>query len=182
MQVVLFQVARLEIPLHGEHFGHAVGDGRTRGEHNPSPAIEGLDMAHLQVHIEGPFAGGLRQAGNARHLGDVEQILKIVCLVHEHPIHAEFLESQRVVFFVFSGERLQTGHQTFLGAFKLLYKATIRCARVFPANHLQLVQLFLEEPALRILGEGNPLEAGVRDDDGIPIPGGDPAEKFLPVL
>jgi hypothetical protein len=28
MQALVSQFVRLEIPLHGEHLGHAVGDGR----------------------------------------------------------------------------------------------------------------------------------------------------------
>jgi len=40
-------------------------------------------MAHFQIHIESAFAGGLRQAGDPRHLGDVKQILEIVRLVHK---------------------------------------------------------------------------------------------------
>jgi hypothetical protein len=68
MQIVLFQIVRLQIPLHGEHFGHAVGDGRAGGEDTPPPLFTGLDMTHFQIHIEGAFAGRLRQTGDARHL------------------------------------------------------------------------------------------------------------------
>jgi len=83
MQVMFLELVGLEIPLHGEHLRHAVGDGRARGEHDPTPTIERLDMAHFQIHIESAFAGGLRQAGDPRHLGDVKQILEIVRLVHK---------------------------------------------------------------------------------------------------
>ncbi len=49
-------------------------------------------------------------------------------------------------------------------------------------DHLQLVKLFLEEPLLRVVRQRDALETGMRDDDGIPIPGGDAAEQLLPVL
>ena len=42
----------------------------------------------------------LRQPGDARHFGDVKQILEIVRLVHKQPVNAEFLERQRVVLLV----------------------------------------------------------------------------------
>jgi hypothetical protein len=51
-----FKRVRLEIPLHGEHLGHAVGDGCAGGEHHAAAAVERLDVPHLQEHIEGPLA------------------------------------------------------------------------------------------------------------------------------
>ena len=182
MQVVLLQVVRLQIPLHGEHLGHAVGDGRAGGEHHPAAAVQRLDVAHLQKHIERPFAGGLRQSGDARHLGDVKQILEIVRLVHEQPVHAEFLKGQRVVLLVLGGERLKFGFQPLLRLFEFLHHAAIGTVRVLAFDHFQLVKLLLEESFLRFARKRDALEAGVRDDDGIPIAGGDAAEQFLAVL
>ena len=49
----------------------------------PPPPFFGLDMPHFQKHIEGAFAGRLRQSGDARHLGNVEKIFEIMRLVHE---------------------------------------------------------------------------------------------------
>ena len=63
----------------------------------PRAGVHALDMEHLEEHIERPLRGGLRQTGDAGHLGDVEQVLEIVGLVHEQPVHAQFLESQSVV-------------------------------------------------------------------------------------
>ena len=40
----------------------------------------------------------------------------------------------------------------------------------------------MKEPLLGFLGQRDSLKTGMRDDDGIPIAGGDAAEKFLPVL
>ena len=37
-------------------------------------------------------------------------------------------------------------------------------------DHLQLVKLLLEESFLRLARQRDALEAGVGDDDGIPIP------------
>ena len=39
MQLVFLQILRLQIPLHGEHLGHAVGDGRAGGEGDTAAAI-----------------------------------------------------------------------------------------------------------------------------------------------
>ena len=60
MEVVFLEFVMLEIPLHGEHLGHAIGDGRAGGEHHASPAVQRLDVAHFQKHIERPLARGLR--------------------------------------------------------------------------------------------------------------------------
>ena len=159
MEIVLLQVLGLEIPLHREHLGHAVRDGRTRGEHHTAPAVERLDMPHLQIHVEGPFAGGLRQACDARHLRDVKQVFEVMRLVHEDSIHAKFLERECVVLFVLGSEGLQLGFQPLLRLFDLLHETAIRGIRVLPLDHLQLVKLLLEEPLLGFARQRDALES-----------------------
>ena len=44
------------------------------------------------------------------------------------------------------------------------------------------MQLLLKEAPLSVFAQRNALKAGVRDDDGIPIAGGDAAEQLLAVL
>ncbi len=172
----------MKIALHREHLGHAVGDGRARGEDHAPAAIERLDVAHLEKHVEGPFTGGLRQARDASHLRQVEQILEVLRLVHKKAVHAQFLERQRIVFPLFGGEGLQAGFQSLFCALKFLHEPPIAGVCVLQPDDFQLVQLLLEEPALGVLAQWNTLEAGVRDDDGVPIAGGNPAEQLLSVL
>ena len=119
IQVVFLQIVRLKIPLHGEHLGHAVGDGRAGGKNNTTTAIDGLDMTHLEEHIECPFAGSLRQTGDARHFRDVEQVFEIMRLVHKKTVHTKFLKSQRVVFFVVGSQCLQPRFEPFLRLLKV---------------------------------------------------------------
>ena len=45
------------------------------GEHH-TPAVERLDVPHLPNTCRTPLARGLRQTRDARHLGDVKQVLK----------------------------------------------------------------------------------------------------------
>ena len=182
MEVMLLQIPRLKIPLHREHLGHAVGDGCARGQDHAPAAIERLDVPHLQIHVEGPLAGSLRQAGDARHLGNVKQIFEVLRFVHEQAIHAEFLESQRVVLLVLRGEGLQASLQSLLCPLDFLHQPAIRRVRVLAFDHFQLVKLFLEETFLRFACQRDAFETGVRDDDGIPIAGGDAAEQLLAVL
>ena len=158
MQVVFLQIVGLQVTLHGEHLGHAVGDGRARGEDDTAAALHGLDMAHLEIHIESPFAGGLRQTGNARHLGDVKEIFEVVRLVHENAVHAEFLEGQRVILFVVGGQSLEFGFEPFLRLFQFLDQSAVGTAGVFPPDHFQLVKLFVKEPLFCVVGERDALE------------------------
>ena len=99
----------LEIPLHREHLRHAVGDGRAGGKDHPGAGVHALDVEHLQEHVERALRGGLRQPGDAGHLGDVEQVLEIVGLVHEQPVHAQFLEGEAVVLLLGGGQFLELG-------------------------------------------------------------------------
>ena len=158
VKAVFLKFIRLEIPLHGEHLGHAVRDRCARGEDDASTAVHGLNVAHLEIHIESPFAGGLRQSGDARHLREIKQILEVVRLVHKNAVHTKFLESQRVVLFVLRGQSLKFGFEPLLCLFKFLNQTTIGTVGVFPSNHFQLVKLFVEETLLRVLGQRDALE------------------------
>ena len=139
-------------------------------------------MTNFQIHVEGALTGRLRQTGDARHLGNVKKIFEVVRLVHEDPVNAEFLEGQRVVFFMSGGKGFEFGLQTFFRFFQFLHQPPVVRVGVFPFDRLQFLQLLFEETLLGFLGQRDALEAGVRDDDGIPIAGGDAAEKFFPVL
>ena len=182
MEVMFLQILRLKIPLHREHLGHAVGDGCARGEDHAPAAIERLNVTHLEKHVEGPLAGGLRQSRDAGHLRQVEQIFEVMRLVDEQAVHAEFLERQCIVFPVLGGECLQPGFQPLFRALKFFHQPPIAVVRVLKPDDFQLVQLFLEEPALSVLAQWNTLEAGVCDDNSVPIAGGDAAEQFLAVF
>ena len=168
--------------MHGEHLGHAVGDGRAGGEDDSAAIIRRLDVADFQIHVEGPLAGRLRQPGDARHLGNVKKIFEVVRLVYEDPVNAKFFEGQRVVFLVRGGEGFEFGLQPFFGFFQFLHQPPVVRVGVFPFDLFQFLQLLLEETLLGFAGQRDALETGVRDNDGIPIAGGDAAEKLLAVL
>jgi len=78
VEVQGLQRGHLQVPLHGEHLGDAICDGRAGGKHHPTAAVHLLDMEHFQQHVEGPLGGGLRQTGDAGHLRDVEQVFEAV--------------------------------------------------------------------------------------------------------
>ena len=103
-------------------------------------------------------------------------------LVHEQPVNAEFLERHRVVFLVRGRERFEFSFETFLGFFNFLHDAPIVRVGVFPFDLFQFLQLLLKETLLGFARKWDALETGVRDNDGIPIAGGDAAAKFPPVL
>ena len=72
-------------------------------------------------------------------------------LVHEQPVHAEFLEGQRVVLLVVGGQGFQSGFQPFFGLFKFLYQPAIVTVGVFAFDFLQFLQLLLKESNLGFL-------------------------------
>ena len=111
--------------MHGEHLGHAIGNGRPGSEDHTPTSIDGLNMAHLEEHIKRPFTGGLWQTGDARHLGNVEQVFEIVRLIHKQAVNAKFFKRQCVVFLVTGGKGFQFGLQSFLGLFNFLYQPPV---------------------------------------------------------
>jgi hypothetical protein len=58
-----FERGHLEIPLHGEHLRHTIGDGRAGGKNHPRAGVEALHMEHLEKYVEGPLRSGLVAAG-----------------------------------------------------------------------------------------------------------------------
>ena len=61
----------------------------------------------LRKQIECALGCGLRQSGDARHLGDVEEILESLRLVDEEAIDSEFFKCERVVFLLIGRERFK---------------------------------------------------------------------------
>ena len=106
MQLLLVECPHLQIPLHGEHFGHAVGNRRSRCEYHAAAAVDFLDVLNLQKHIEGAFRRSLRQARDARHFRDVEKVFEKVRLVHKQPVNAKLLERECVVLLIVSNKQL----------------------------------------------------------------------------
>ena len=53
LQLLLSQCPRLQVTLHREHFGDAVGNGCAGGKHYAAAAVDLLNITGLQKHIEG---------------------------------------------------------------------------------------------------------------------------------
>ena len=81
MQTLPFERFHLQVTLHREHFGDAVGDGRARGKDNTTASVDSLDMRNFQEHVEGSFGSRLRQASNTGHFGNVKEVLEVVRLI-----------------------------------------------------------------------------------------------------
>ena len=107
LELIAPQRVHLQVTLHGEHLSHRVGNRRAGGEDDAAAFVPRLDVLDLEEKIERALGCGLRQTGDARHLGDVEEVLELVRFVDEEPVDAEFLEGERVVLLVIGGERLR---------------------------------------------------------------------------
>ena len=146
LHLVAAQGVHLQVALHGEHLRHRVGDRRARGEHHAAALVALLDKLHLQEQVERPFAGGLRQAGHAVHLGDVKEVLELVGLVHEEPVDAQLLEGQRVVLAVAGGEGFQLGFELLFDALQFLDQPRAAlCAAVLADGQFHLADLVFDE-------------------------------------
>ena len=112
----------LQVTLHREHLGHRVRDWRAGREHDAAAFVLLLDVLDLQEEIERALGCSLRQSGNARHFGDVEEIFEFVRFVDEEPIDSEFFERERVVFFLLGGKRFEFRGEALLHALQLFDK------------------------------------------------------------
>jgi hypothetical protein len=172
----------LKEPLHGEHFGHAVGDGRPRGEYDPAASVHSLQVADLQEHVKGALRCRLRQAGDASHFGHIKQILEIMGLVHEQAVHTQFFERQPVVFLVGCRQLLEFALQLLLGSLQGLDNPRITILAFLLDGQSQLAQVFFEEFLLGRARHWNLFETGMSDDHGVPIAGRSSAHQRLAFL
>ncbi len=177
LELIAPQRAHLQVALHREHLRHRVGNRRAGREDHATAFVLRLDVLNLEEHIECALGSGLRQTGNARHLRDVEEILELVRLVDEEPVDAKFLEGQRVVLLVVGGKRFELRRQPLLHPLQFLHQPCASLALLLPDRSFDFVKLLVDEGAACLHRYRDFLEARMGDDDAIPIPRRDAAEK-----
>ena len=98
---------RREVALQRVHLGHRVGDRRAGGKDDAAPAVALAEIAGLHIHIERAVALGVRQSGDAVHLGDESEILVEVSFIDKYLVNAQLLEGERVVLVLAVGAVLE---------------------------------------------------------------------------
>lgn len=122
LEALLTQSFILQIPLHGVHLGHGVGDGRTRGKNNAATFRQFVQVAALGKQVAGFLGLGLGQPRHVAHLGVEEQVFVKVRLVHEQPVNTQlhnltYISMSRWIrfkFYVFLKEYLRSHLPTLL--------------------------------------------------------------------
>ena len=106
-----------------------------------------------------------------------------MCLVHKQPVHAELFKSYHIVFAAFRLQLFQPGLQGFAGSLQLLDREAFPTAGLHLGNALgDLPNLFLQQPLLAFLADGDTLKLAVPHDDGVVVAGGDAGAEFLAVV
>src|SRR6266508_4027767 len=171
------QRVHLKVALHREHLGHRVGNWCTGGEDNTASFISGLYVLDFEKEIECALGGGLWQTGNSAHLCDVEQILEPLRLIDEEPIDSEFFECERVVFLAIGGERFELCSKSLLHALQLFHESRAAIGTLLANGDFDFIDLCCDEISTRVQRDRDFFEARMCNDDGIPIPGCNPAEQ-----
>lgn len=160
----------LKVSHHGIKLGHAVGYGRSGGEHYAFAVRDLIDVPALEQHIRGFLRVRGGQPGHIAHLGIKEQVFEAVRFIHKQPIHAQLLEGDHVIFAHRILKLFQPRRQSLSGLFHLLDGESLSTAFFqFRNALLDLVDLFFEQPFLPFQRYRNPLELAVSDNDGIII-------------
>ena len=172
---------RVEEPLHRVHLDHRVGDRRAGGEGDAVAGVLLSQVAGLHVQVKRPFATAGLDAGDAVHLGRRLQVFEVVGLVDEDVIDAQFVEDQPVVLLVLGQQVFQLllagGFLLFDGLDEVAVGAFV--CRVFKQELVVLGDLLTQEFFLIVLAHADPLEAGVGDDDPVPVTRGDLGGQHL---
>ena len=150
-----FEQRRGQIAQHGVHFGEGVADGRAGGKDHAAGVRALLNVADLQIHIEGAEGVGIRQAGDARHFGDVRQVLEGIGLIDHQLRNTEVLKRHCVVFHLAVRALFKADFQALFGRFELLDDAAV--VAVAGVHACQLVvdftEFFVEEPFEEVVRE-----------------------------
>ncbi|AAL49571.1 unknown [Sinorhizobium phage PBC5] len=187
------KVRDAEITQHGlvevahdrEHFGHGVAQRGTGEEHDVIAVGAFQDETALHEQIGGLLAAcRVAEPRDALHRGGIGEVLELVHLVDIERIHAELVEGQPIVLFAGVEQPFHLGLEIVaplrelgdVAAF-LARGTTQRRDRV-----LKIVHLRLNEPCLILSIHADTAERRVRDNNRVPVSGGDASEQALAVL
>ena len=178
----MLQKPVLQIPHHDVHLGHRVGNRRTGGKHNAVPAGQLVHIHAFHIHVAGLLAFGLRDTGNAGHLGGDHRIFKIVRLVHHQAVHAQLLKGDDVILAALVVELVQLPLQLLFHALHLLD------GKILGALGLQrsclchyIVNLLLQVHFLPFIGKRYLFKLTVPDHDNIKIAGSNTGTELFAI-
>ena len=179
----LLQPVILEIPLHGVKLGHGVADRCAGGKDNAPAAGDLVHVAALGEHIRRFLRVRRGEARHVAHFCVEKEVLVVVRLVHEQPVHAQLLKGHHIVLAAFRLQLFQPGLQGFLGPLQLFHREAFPAAGLHLGDALgDFPNLLMQQPLLAFLADGDFLELGVAHDDGIIVAGGDAGTKLLAVV
>ena len=113
------QGAILQIPLDGVKLHHAVGDGGAGGKDYAAPAGQFVQVLTLHKEVGTFLSFGLDDASYIPHFRHQKEVLKIMALINEDTVNAQFLKRHNIVFPALVVEFRQFRLQRFTGALHL---------------------------------------------------------------
>lgn len=182
LQALAAQRLVLQIPLHGVQLGHAIGYGRTRGEHHTAPAGQLVQIPALHKQVRGFLRLRLCEPRDVAHLCDEEQVLVVMRLVHEQPVCAQLLKRHQIILARLIVELIQLEFNGLPRLLHLLYGKPLRLGGLGVGDTKNdLVQLLLQHGLLPLDGQRYLFKLAVSNDHGVVVAGGDASAKLLPV-
>ena len=147
-QAPVLQHTVLQIPHHRIQFRHAVGDRRACGKHHAAPARQLVKILAFGKQVAGFLRFRLRDTRHISQLCVQKKVLKIVRLINEKAVNAQFFKGHNIILAAVIIETLQPCFQPLARPFHLLD----RKARRIPVHKAKLrgdlVDLALEHGRL----------------------------------
>ena len=182
-QAQLLQEPVLQIPLDGVKLYHRVGNGGAGGKYHAAPTGQLVQVLTLHKEVGTFLSLGLGNAAHIPHFCRQKQVLKIMALINEKPVHAELLKGDHIILAALVVELGKPCLQGFPGALHLLDRVAFRLLRLGLLDPFQdFLDLAFQNGLLALHTHGDFLKLRMSDDDGVIVPGGNAAAKLLPVL
>ncbi len=179
-----FQLVVLQIALHGVQLGDRIADRRAGSKKGAAAVVTLLNVATFHEQVEGLFgACQVAESGNTAQRSCDEEILELMRFIHKERIDTEIREADCLVLGACIGLALQSLRHALLGLLHPLDGDAVALLRFHLYDRIgQIVDLLLEQFAQRVIRHADLLERTVRDDDRIPVAGGNAAEQAFTVL
>ena len=178
------EIVVVEVALHREHLGHRVRDRRA-GREDDVAATGGLtDDARLHVEVGGLLASfRVAEACDVAHTGGVAEVLELVSLVQKQPVDTQIVPVEAVVLAVGVEELFQLLFHPLATVLALFDVAGFfaLCGLDRGDGRRNVRNLLPDELRLGLRMNGNLAEGAVRDDNHIPVAGGDTGEEAFAV-
>ena len=183
LQFIPAESVVLQVPLHRVKLCHRVAYGRSCSEHDPFSPCDLIKISAFHEKVRAFLRFRLGDTAHVPHLRVKEEVLVIMALIDEKPVHSKLFEAYHIVFPAAVTELFEFYPELLFALFHRLYgKPLASVSFQFCDPFRDLIDLSSQHLLLSLHAYGNLLELRMPDYHCIVLPCGDPCTELLPVF